>query len=111
MDGRVINLLSNDFSKFDIALAFLHDLWKGPFETILLGFLIYREVGISGVFGILFILSFIPIQCEYEKVFEHCIICGPCDNKFVDLHQHQKALMTHKSHYNLISQTFVIFTM
>jgi ATP-binding cassette, subfamily C (CFTR/MRP), member 4 len=64
MHGKVINLLSNDFAKFDLALFFLHDLWKGPLETILLGFLIYREVGISGVFGILFILSFIPIQCE-----------------------------------------------
>jgi hypothetical protein len=65
LHGKVINLLSNDFAKFDLALAFLHDLWKGPFETILLGFLIYREVGISGVIGIVFILSFIPIQCEY----------------------------------------------
>lgn len=66
MHGKVINLMSNDFAKFDLSLAFLHDLWKGPFETILLGFLIYREVGISGVIGILFILSFIPIQCEYQ---------------------------------------------
>ncbi|KAG5672509.1 hypothetical protein PVAND_002633 [Polypedilum vanderplanki] len=71
MHGKVINLLSNDFSKFDIALAFLHDLWKGPFETILLGFLIYREVGISGVFGILFILSFIPIQSYIGKKAAH----------------------------------------
>lgn len=64
LHGRVINLLSNDFGKFDIALAFLHDLWKGPFETILLGYLAYREMGVSGIIGIVFILSFIPIQCK-----------------------------------------------
>lgn len=64
LHGRVINLLSNDFGKFDIALAFLHDLWKGPFETILLGYLAYREIGVSGIIGIVFILSFIPIQCK-----------------------------------------------
>lgn len=69
LHGKVINLLSNDFAKFDLALAFLHDLWKGPFETILLGFLIYREVGISGVIGIVFILSFIPIQCKSYIIY------------------------------------------
>lgn len=64
LQGKVINLLSNDLSKFDLALAFLHDLWKGPFEVFLLGFLTYREMGFAGVIGIIFILSFIPIQCK-----------------------------------------------
>lgn len=86
INGRVINLLSNDLGKFDIAICFLHDLWKGPLETILLGkkehspastarklailfsiilgYLVYREIGYSGIIGIVFILSFIPIQCK-----------------------------------------------
>ena len=64
LHGRVINLLSNDFAKFDLAICFIHDLWKGPLETLLLGYLIYREIGASGIIGIVFILSFIPIQCE-----------------------------------------------
>jgi ATP-binding cassette, subfamily C (CFTR/MRP), member 4 len=64
-------LLSNDFSKFDIALCFVHDVWKGPFETLLLGFLIYREIGIAGVVGIVFILSFIPIQSFIGKKAAH----------------------------------------
>jgi ATP-binding cassette, subfamily C (CFTR/MRP), member 4 len=66
LQGKVINLLSNDLSKFDLALAFLHDLWKGPFEVFLLGFLTYREMGFAGVIGIIFILSFIPIQCKIK---------------------------------------------
>ena len=64
LHGRVINLLSNDFGKFDIAMCFIHDLWKGPFETLLLGFLVYREIGISGLIGISLILCFIPVQCK-----------------------------------------------
>lgn len=66
LQGRVINLLSNDFAKFDLAMCFIHDLWKGPLETILLGYLAYREIGYSGIIGIIFILSFIPIQCESQ---------------------------------------------
>lgn len=69
LHGRVINLMSNDFGKFDIALCFIHDLWKGPLETILLGYLAYREIGVSGIIGILFILSFIPIQCKFDEIF------------------------------------------
>lgn len=64
LQGRVINLLTNDLGKFDFALAFLHDLWKGPLEVFLLGYLSYREIGYAGIVGILFILSFIPIQCK-----------------------------------------------
>lgn len=67
LQGRVINLLSNDFGKFDIAMCFIHDLWKGPLETFLLGFLVYREIGYSGLIGIAFILSFIPIQCKMSS--------------------------------------------
>ncbi|CRK87082.1 CLUMA_CG000826, isoform A [Clunio marinus] len=68
LHGRLINLLSNDFSKFDLALCFIHDLWKGPFETILLGYLAYREMGISGIIGIIYILSFVPIQSYIGKM-------------------------------------------
>lgn len=71
MHGKVINLLSNDLAKFDIALAFFHDIWKGPFETILIGYLIYREIGVAGIVGIVFILSFIPIQSFIGRKAAH----------------------------------------
>ncbi|CAO1316194.1 unnamed protein product [Diamesa serratosioi] len=67
LNGRVINLLSNDLGKFEEALSFLHDLWKGPLETIIVGYLVYNEIGIAGVVGIVFILSFIPIQSWIGK--------------------------------------------
>ncbi|XP_059610916.1 ATP-binding cassette sub-family C member 4-like [Phlebotomus argentipes] len=62
LNGQVINLMSNDVGRFDIAMAFIHDLWKGPTEAILLGYFIYREIGVSGVLGMAFLLSFIPLQ-------------------------------------------------
>lgn len=73
LNGRVINLLSNDLGKFEEALSFLHDLWKGPLETVIVGYLVYNEIGIAGVVGIVFILSFIPIQCKSFKI-EHNLI-------------------------------------
>lgn len=59
--------MSNDVGKFDIALAFLHDLWKGPLELFLLGYFIYREIGVAGILGLGFMLSFIPLQAWVGK--------------------------------------------
>ncbi|XP_068155675.1 ATP-binding cassette sub-family C member 4 [Drosophila tropicalis] len=60
--GRAINILANDLGRFDVALCFLHDTWKGPMESLLIGFLMYREIGLSAVIGVSFMLSFIPLQ-------------------------------------------------
>uniref|UniRef100_A0A1B0EXV1 Uncharacterized protein n=1 Tax=Phlebotomus papatasi TaxID=29031 RepID=A0A1B0EXV1_PHLPP len=62
LNGQVINLMSNDVGRFDIAMAFIHDLWKGPLEALLLGYFIYREIGVSGILGMAFLLGFIPLQ-------------------------------------------------
>ncbi|KAM8705279.1 hypothetical protein ACLKA7_009701 [Drosophila subpalustris] len=65
--ARAINILSNDLGRFDVALCFLHDTWKGPMESILIGYLMYREIGLSAVIGVSFMLSFIPLQAWAAK--------------------------------------------
>lgn len=66
LNGQVINLMSNDVARFDVTMGFVHDLWKGPIELVLLGYFICREIGIYGLTGIGFVLCFLPIQ---SKVF------------------------------------------
>lgn len=39
--GQVVNLLSNDVGRLDIAIIFLHFLWVGPIETVLPVFLFF----------------------------------------------------------------------
>lgn len=65
--GRAINILSSDLGRFDVALGFLHDIWKGPLESLIIGYLMYREIGISAVIGVAFMLSFIPLQAWAAK--------------------------------------------
>ncbi|SPP81313.1 multidrug resistance-associated protein 4 [Drosophila guanche] len=65
--ARAINILSNDLGRFDVALCFLHDTWKGPLESLLIGYLMYREIGLSAVIGVSFMLSFIPLQAWAAK--------------------------------------------
>lgn len=42
--GQVVNLLSNDVGRLDIAIIFLHFLWVGPIETLAVTYLMYMEV-------------------------------------------------------------------
>lgn len=60
--GQVVNLLSNDVNRFDIAIIFLHYLWLGPLETIIVTYFMYQQVGISAVIGVISLLMFVPLQ-------------------------------------------------
>ncbi|KAL5274290.1 ABCC4 family protein [Megaselia abdita] len=60
--GQVVNLISNDVGRLDLAMIFLHYLWMGPVETILITYLIWREIGTASFFGVAFMLLFIPLQ-------------------------------------------------
>ncbi|XP_025834708.1 probable multidrug resistance-associated protein lethal(2)03659 isoform X5 [Agrilus planipennis] len=65
--GQVVNLLSNDVNRFDVAVIFAHQLWVGPLETIIVTYFMYQLVGISAVIGIFFLLMFIPLQFYLGK--------------------------------------------
>lgn len=72
LNGKLINIMSNDLAKFELALAFLHDIWKGPMQAILFTYFIYREIGISAIIGVAFLASFVPLQglfCNYSILF------------------------------------------
>lgn len=62
--GQIVNLLSNDVNRFDVAVIFAHQLWVGPLETVLVTYLMYQQVGVSAVIGVLFLLMFIPLQSK-----------------------------------------------
>lgn len=65
--GQVVNLLSNDVNRFDVAVIFAHLLWVGPLETVLVTYLMYQQVGYSAVIGVVFMLLFIPLQSKYTE--------------------------------------------
>uniref|UniRef100_A0A182JFG2 Uncharacterized protein n=1 Tax=Anopheles atroparvus TaxID=41427 RepID=A0A182JFG2_ANOAO len=65
--GQVVNLLSNDVGRLDLAVLFVHYLWIGPLETLVVTYLMYREIGVSAIFGVIFLLLFIPLQAYLGK--------------------------------------------
>lgn len=66
--GKVVNLLSNDVSRFDIVSVFLHSMWLAPLLTIVVGVLLFKEVGYPGLIGMLVIAVVTPIQSFTGKL-------------------------------------------
>jgi ATP-binding cassette subfamily C (CFTR/MRP) protein 4 len=60
--GQVVNLMSNDVNRFDVAVVFLHYLWIGPIETFIVTYFMWNEVGPSAAIGVASLLLFIPLQ-------------------------------------------------
>ncbi|XP_064076906.1 probable multidrug resistance-associated protein lethal(2)03659 [Vanessa tameamea] len=60
--GLVVNLMANDVNRFDSGPLFVHYLWIGPLETVLMTIYLYREMGISSVYGALTIITVVPFQ-------------------------------------------------
>ncbi|XP_011702530.1 PREDICTED: probable multidrug resistance-associated protein lethal(2)03659 [Wasmannia auropunctata] len=67
--GQAVNLLSNDVNRFDVSIIFLHYLWLGPLETIIITYVMYHVigVGVSSIIGVASLLMFIPLQAWLGK--------------------------------------------
>jgi hypothetical protein len=50
--------------RLDLIVMFFHYLWVGPIETLVVTALMYIEIGIAAIAGVLFLLLFIPFQCK-----------------------------------------------
>ncbi|CAG9809558.1 unnamed protein product [Chironomus riparius] len=66
--GKVVNLLSNDVSRFDIVSVVLHYMWAAPLLAIIVGALLYIQVGIGGLIGMLVIAVVTPLQSWTGKL-------------------------------------------
>jgi len=61
--GQIVNLLSNDANRFDVAFKCVHFLWIGPMATAVVTYFLWREIGgVSSVLGVAGLLAFVPLQ-------------------------------------------------
>ncbi|XP_018565523.1 probable multidrug resistance-associated protein lethal(2)03659 isoform X2 [Anoplophora glabripennis] len=65
--GQMVNLLSNDVSRFNSATQHVNYLWMSPLETVIVMYLLYINVGVTGLAGTFFLLLFIPFQTYMGK--------------------------------------------
>ncbi|XP_041970272.1 probable multidrug resistance-associated protein lethal(2)03659 [Aricia agestis] len=68
LTGQVVNLLTTDMQRFDMASLFLMDLVRTPIESAVTVYLMYRQIGVSTFIGVAFLLLFIPFQGYLGKI-------------------------------------------
>lgn len=67
--GKVVNLLSNDVGRFDYASILVNALWMAPLLTLIIGVLLWQEIGWAGVIGIMIVFVIVPIQSVSKQKF------------------------------------------
>ncbi|CAG9861545.1 unnamed protein product [Phyllotreta striolata] len=60
--GQLVNLLSNDVSKFDESFMLAPFVIVGPLQVAVGTYLLYREIGFGAFYGVGFLVSFVPFQ-------------------------------------------------
>ncbi|XP_041788072.1 ATP-binding cassette sub-family C member 4-like [Anopheles merus] len=60
--GKMVNLMSNDVNRFDIASYLVCFMWTSPLVMLLASVLLWYEIGWSGVAGLVAIVIITPIQ-------------------------------------------------
>ncbi|XP_072376028.1 ATP-binding cassette sub-family C member 4-like, partial [Diabrotica undecimpunctata] len=67
--GQIVNLLSNDVNRFDLAVIFAHQLWLAPVETVICTYFMYMEIGVSAIIGVAVLVASVPLQRVPEPGF------------------------------------------
>lgn len=62
--GKVVNLLSNDVSRFDIVSIFIHHMWVAPTSTLIVMYFLWSQAGYAGIVGIIPVFFVVPLQSK-----------------------------------------------
>lgn len=60
--GQIVNLMSTDAGRMEMAVSYVHYIWSGPFQIIVILALLFRLLGWIAFVGFVFLLVGIPIQ-------------------------------------------------
>ncbi|XP_063890832.1 uncharacterized LOC110383917 [Helicoverpa armigera] len=67
--GKLVNLLSNDITRFDYAFMFLHYLWIVPIQVAVVLYFLWEAAGFApfvGLFGVVILI--LPLQAGLTKL-------------------------------------------
>ncbi|RZB39027.1 multidrug resistance-associated protein [Asbolus verrucosus] len=66
--GKVVNLLSNDVSRFDVVSMLIHHMWVAPTSALIVTYLLYDAAGYAGIIGIAPVFLVVPLQSYTGKL-------------------------------------------
>ncbi|KAG1677883.1 Multidrug resistance-associated protein 4 [Nymphon striatum] len=67
--GQIINILSNDLQKFDLAIMYINYAWIVPLQLLIVGWILWIKVGKIGIIGLSVFVLFVPLQSYIGRIF------------------------------------------
>ena len=67
--GKAVNLLTNDVSRFDNCLIFIHHLWAAPVQFVIVLYLTWKLVGNITFIGLATVVTFMVMQPWFTRKF------------------------------------------
>ena len=65
--GKIMNMIASDTMKLEMVIAFLHNVWSGPFVLVVVMVALYQTLGGWPLLGVLCSLSLIGLQYFFMK--------------------------------------------
>ncbi|XP_031357464.1 probable multidrug resistance-associated protein lethal(2)03659 isoform X2 [Photinus pyralis] len=59
--GQILTLITNDSNRFYEIPITIHYTWIGVLQIVVIGWFLYQEFGVSSLFGICFVISFVGV--------------------------------------------------
>lgn len=66
--GKIVNLLSNDVSRFDLVSIFINHMWAAPLTALGIMYFLYLNAGVAGLVGISPVFLVTPLQSYTGKL-------------------------------------------
>ncbi|KAK4880096.1 hypothetical protein RN001_008242 [Aquatica leii] len=66
--GKVVNLLSNDVSRFDVVSIFIHHMWIAPTTSLIVTYFLWTEASYAGLIGMIPVFLIAPLQSYTGKL-------------------------------------------
>ncbi|CAF0750239.1 unnamed protein product [Rotaria sp. Silwood1] len=68
--GEIVNLMSIDASRFGEITSYIHVLWSGPFQICLALTLLYRQMQLAIIPGVLLLILLIPLNLFLQRIIK-----------------------------------------
>ncbi|RZC36634.1 multidrug resistance-associated protein, partial [Asbolus verrucosus] len=65
--GQIVNLLSNDVSRFDLAFTYLHLIWTGPIQIVVFAYYLDVTLGHTAILGFVILTICLLLQIYLAK--------------------------------------------
>lgn len=66
--GKMVNLLSNDVSRFEMVSTTVHSLWLTPIFTLIVIYFLCQEMQWAAILGLTIVFIVLPVQSEFVQI-------------------------------------------